>query len=104
MKQFQQILRKELTKETPDIPQLKNSLVTTIEFSEHCDDPLEQPLWILIINIVAMDLLRLGFFLMRMEYVFFEQEKCADFYKYTFSLLKIEEKVYLFKSAHFSQL
>jgi len=58
MKQFQQILRKELTKETPDIPQLKNSLVTTIEFSEHCDDPLEQPLWILIINIVAMDLLR----------------------------------------------
>ena len=75
MKQFQQILRKELTKETPDIPQLKNSLVTTIEFSEHCDDPLVQPLWILIINIVAMDLSRLGFFLMRMEYVFFEHEK-----------------------------
>ena len=28
--------------------------------------------------------------------------KCADLYRCTFSLLIIEEKVYLFKSAHFN--
>ena len=30
--------------------------------------------------------------------------KCANLNRYTFSLLNIEEKVYLFKSAHFNSL
>ena len=30
--------------------------------------------------------------------------KCADLNRYTFSLQKIEEKVYLFKSAHFKSI
>jgi len=58
MKQFQQIMRKELTKESSEFPELKNRMVTTIEFGEPLDDSLDQPLWILVINIVAMDLLR----------------------------------------------
>ena len=58
MKKFQVHMKKEKKKEMPDWRELRREVLTTLSFGEYRDDPLEQPLWMLIINIVAFDLLR----------------------------------------------
>ena len=58
MRKFQVHMKKEKKKEMPDWRELRREVLTTLSFGEYRDDPLEQPLWMLIINIVAFDLLR----------------------------------------------
>ena len=58
MKKFQVHMKKEKKKEMPDWKGLRREVLTTLSLGEYRDDPLEQPLWLMIINIVAFDLLR----------------------------------------------
>ena len=51
-------MKKEKKKEMPDWKGLRREVLTTLSLGEYRDDPLEQPLWLMIINIVAFDLLR----------------------------------------------
>merc|ERR1712010_30019 len=50
-------MKKEKKKEMPDWRELRREVFNTLIW-EYRDDPLEQPLWMLVINIVAFDLLR----------------------------------------------
>lgn len=58
MKKFQ-VTEKEKKKRDAGLEGAKKgSVLTTHSFGEYRDDPLEQPLWMLVINIVAFDLQR----------------------------------------------
>ena len=58
MKKFQANIKKARKKEIPDWKELRKEVMTTLSLGEYRDDPLEQPLWMMVINIVAFDLLR----------------------------------------------
>jgi len=74
MKKFQQNMSRELKRSSPDRLKLENQCISAIAFGssdteeeeeEHdnstktdSDDPLRSPLWILVVNIVAMEMLR----------------------------------------------
>ena len=79
MKKFQQNMSRELKRSNPDRIKLENQCISAIAFggfdmdetssgsdgsssmpneSLNRDDPLRAPLWILVINIVAMEMLR----------------------------------------------
>lgn len=76
MKKFQQNMSRELKRSNPDRLKLENQCISAIAFgssdpdpdnldedvatdnSLSRDDPLKSPLWILVINIVAMEMLR----------------------------------------------
>ena len=73
MKKFQQNMSRELKRSSPDRLKLENQCISAIAFGSsdiedneesedntetHSDDPLRSPLWILVINIVAMEMLR----------------------------------------------
>ena len=74
MKKFQQNMSRELKRSSPDRLKLENQCISAIAFgsadvenetSENdnstetvSDDPLRSPLWILVVNIVAMEMLR----------------------------------------------
>ena len=58
MRKFQIRMKKEIRKGSPNWKQLREEAVTTLVFVEARPEPLEQPLWVLVINVVALDLLR----------------------------------------------
>jgi len=73
MKKFQQNMSRELKRSSPDRLKLENQCISAIAFGSSdveegegddnsnetvSDDPLRSPLWILVVNIVAMEMLR----------------------------------------------
>jgi len=58
MDKFQQIMNRELEKDTPDWNWVRLHSITSISFVESKNASLKQPLWLLVVNIVALDLLR----------------------------------------------
>ena len=58
MRKFQIRMKKEIRKGSPNWKLLREEAVTTLVFVEARPEPLEQPLWVLVINVVALDLLR----------------------------------------------
>jgi len=74
MKKFQQNMSRELKRSSPDRLKLENQCISAIAFGNsdpeedegdndnstktESDDPLRSPLWILVVNIVAMEMLR----------------------------------------------
>ena len=57
MKQFQMLIKKEMRKPHPNLNDIRDKVVTNVMFSDPEADNMEHPLWIMIINIVALDLL-----------------------------------------------
>ena len=58
MKKFQSLLRKEAKKETVDWDKVKLDTVCILCFGDPSVQPLSQYLWVIVINVVALDLLR----------------------------------------------
>ena len=72
MKKFQQNMSRELKRANPDRLKLENQCISAIAFggnneedhdldstdNNSSNDPLRSPLWIIVINIVAMEMLR----------------------------------------------
>jgi len=58
MGKFQQIMNEELKKDTPDWNWVRLHSITSISFVESKNTSLKQPVWLMVVNIVALDLLR----------------------------------------------
>ncbi|XP_076030120.1 uncharacterized protein LOC143018549 isoform X2 [Oratosquilla oratoria] len=58
IKKFQQNVNRELRRSYPDRSKLENQCVCAIGFVRNEENVLECPIWVLIINIVAMDMLK----------------------------------------------
>jgi len=58
MKRFHKLTKKEMKKDFPNWIKIREECVTTMSFIESRKEPLEQPLWMIVINIVALDCLR----------------------------------------------
>jgi len=58
MGKFQQIMNKELEKDTPDWNWVRLQSIASISFVENKNASLKQPVWLMVVNIVALDLLR----------------------------------------------
>jgi hypothetical protein len=72
MKKFQQNMSREMKRSNPDRYKLENQCISAIAFGADdddnlndgtndvltSDDPLHCPIWIIVINIVAMEMLR----------------------------------------------
>ena len=58
MNRFQTHTKKEFKKNSPDWNKLRIGSATSLSFVEHNVECLEQPLWMLLINVVALDFLR----------------------------------------------
>lgn len=58
MKRFQQNMNRELRRAYPDRRKLENQCICCISFVKDAPDLLDLPVWIMIINIVAMDMLK----------------------------------------------
>ena len=60
MKKFQMLTKKELKTEAPNWIRLRENIATTLNFDflEDAGESLDQPLWIIVINVVALDFLR----------------------------------------------
>ena len=58
MNRFQTQTKKEFKKDSPDWNKLRIGSATSLSFVEHIVECLEQPLWMLLINVVALDFLR----------------------------------------------
>ena len=61
MKKFQSGLNKELRSDYPDRRRLENQCVNVIAFVKDATDVLDLPVWIMVINIVALDMLKSKF-------------------------------------------
>jgi len=61
MRKFQSIMDKEGRNEQPDWGKVRKQAISSVSFVEGESPVLEQPVWLLVINIVALDLLRLRF-------------------------------------------
>lgn len=58
MKKFQSNMNRELRRAYPDRRKLENQCVCCVAFVKDSSDLLDLPVWIMIINIVAMDMLK----------------------------------------------
>jgi len=58
LKKFQQNVNRELKRQYPDRQRLENQCMTSLAFVRNDDDLLNCPCWVLIINIVALDMLK----------------------------------------------
>ncbi|KPM08115.1 hypothetical protein QR98_0066290 [Sarcoptes scabiei] len=58
MKRFQQNMNRELRRAYPDRRKLENQCICCVGFVKDSNDLLDLPVWIMIINIVAMDMLK----------------------------------------------
>ncbi|XP_027199007.2 uncharacterized protein LOC113793182 [Dermatophagoides pteronyssinus] len=58
MKRFQQNMNRELRRAYPDRRKLENQCICCISFVKDAPDLLDLPVWIMVINIVAMDMLK----------------------------------------------
>jgi len=58
MKKFQQNVARELKRAYPDRRKLECQCISAVAFVKHETDILEQPCWVMLINIVAMDMLK----------------------------------------------
>merc|ERR1739844_190454 len=58
MKKFQQNVNRELKRQYPDRRKLESQCISLVSFGTSSSDILDCPIWILIINVVAMEILR----------------------------------------------
>lgn len=58
MKKFQQNMSRELRRSYPDRRKLENQCICCISFVKDANDMLDLPVWVMVINIVAMDMLK----------------------------------------------
>jgi len=58
MKKFQSAISKELRSAYPDRKRLENQCISVIAFVKDASDVLDLPVWCMIINIVALDMLK----------------------------------------------
>lgn len=58
MKKFQSNLNRELSRSYPDRRRLETQCLSTITFVKSENEILECPIWVMIINVVAMDMLK----------------------------------------------
>lgn len=58
MKKFQQNVSRELRRAYPDRRRLECQCLSAISFVKNEQDMLDSPIWVLIINVVAMDMLK----------------------------------------------
>merc|ERR550532_2747167 len=58
MKKFQQNVARELKRAYPDRRKLECQCISAVAFVKNESDILEQPCWVMLINIVAMDMLK----------------------------------------------
>jgi len=61
MRKFQSIMDKEGRKDKPDWGKVRKQAISSVSFVHGASPVLEQPVWLLVINIVALDLLRIRF-------------------------------------------
>merc|ERR1712129_117837 len=59
MRKFQHTMSKEMRKDKPDWGKVRRQAICSISFVDEENSVLDQPVWLLIINIVALDFLRL---------------------------------------------
>lgn len=58
MNKFQQNVKREMRRQYPDRSKLETQCVCLIAFVKNEQDILDCPIWVMIINIVAMDMLK----------------------------------------------
>jgi len=58
MKKFQQNVNREIKRQYPDRRKLESQCISLVSFGTSSSDILDCPIWILIINVVAMEMLR----------------------------------------------
>ena len=58
LKKFQQNVNRELKRQYPDRTRLETQCMTSLAFVKNEDDLLSCPCWVLVINIVALDMLK----------------------------------------------
>ena len=58
LKKFQQNVNRELKRQYPDRTRLETQCMTSLAFVKNDDDLLNCPCWVLVINIVALDMLK----------------------------------------------
>lgn len=58
MKKFQSNMNRELRRAYPDRRKLENQCICCISFVKDATDMLDLPVWVMVINIVAMDMLK----------------------------------------------
>ena len=58
LKKFHQNVNRELKRQYPDRTRLETQCMTSLAFVKNDDDLLNCPCWVLIINIVALDMLK----------------------------------------------
>jgi len=58
MKKFQSNIQRELRSAYPDRRKLENQCISAIAFVRDASDVLDLPCWVLIINVVAIDMLK----------------------------------------------
>lgn len=61
MKKFQSNVNRELSQSYPDRRQLETQCLSTLAFVKSEDDIIDCPIWVMIINVVAMDMLKSKF-------------------------------------------
>jgi hypothetical protein len=58
MKKFQSNVNRELSRSYPDRRRLETQCLSIISFVKSENDILECPIWVMIVNVVAMDMLK----------------------------------------------
>merc|ERR1719244_1638358 len=58
MKKFQQNVNRELKRQYPDRRKLESQCISLVSFGNSSSEILDCPIWVLIINVVAMEMLR----------------------------------------------
>lgn len=58
MKKFQANVNRELSRSYPDRRRLETQCLSIINFVKSENDVLECPIWVMIVNVVAMDMLK----------------------------------------------
>lgn len=58
MKKFQANLNRELSRSYPDRRRLETQCLSTISFVKSENEILECPIWVMIVNVVALDMLK----------------------------------------------
>lgn len=58
MKKFQQNVNRELKRQFPDLQKLENQCISTIALVKNEVDVLDSPIWIMLVNIVALEMLK----------------------------------------------
>jgi hypothetical protein len=58
MKKFQQNVNREMKRTYPDRRKLENQCISAIAFVRNEPELLDSPIWIMLINIVALEMLR----------------------------------------------